>query len=211
MFSQKPSISEHKHNYIEKLKEMYRLDENKNLLGNCVEDAQNVVHLFTGKSIFWTEKDAFSFVPVEELFLKNDNRYVHSIVQDLFNNKSEHVIFYIEHDWNRHAYAIEKETYKGKVQYRIYQSWILKFVFLDWLEKRGKFPFTPVELKDFIQNIIHQIDKDQNPKKGFSLFCCRKNPRLEYNIRMIKFDFNEEAFEKYYAITLKNSTSRINI
>jgi hypothetical protein len=211
MLSSKTSIPEHKHIYIEKLKEIYRLDENKNPLGNCLEDAQNVVHLLTGESIFGTKNDAFSVVPVEELSLKNDNRYAHPIVQDLFNNKPGHVIFYIEHDRNRHAYAIEKETYQGKVQYRVYQSWILKFVFLDWLEKRGQYPFTTDELKDFIQNVIHQIDEDQNPKKGLSFFCCRKKPRLEYNIRMIKFDFNKEALEKSYNIKLKKSINCMSI
>ncbi len=210
MFSQKSSVSENKLDHIEKLKEIYRLDEEKNLIGNCIEDAQNVVHIFTGKSIFFTKNDAFSFIPAEELFLKKDNICSHPIVQDLFSNKSEHVIFYVEHDWNRHVYAIEKEIYQGKTQYRIYQSWICKFTLLDWLEGRGKTSFTPAELKKFIQNVIHQIAEDQSPSGMLRFFCCRKNKKIESNIRMIKLEFNKESLEKNYNYAIKSPRKLYN-
>lgn len=186
--------------HINKLKKViYRNKETFLSQSNCLETALNVVFFLSGESAFYSYKNA-RIIQTNEFFLKEAASYSHSIIKDLFSKSgsSEHSVFYILFDGNRHALVIEKESNKEITLYRVYQSWINKFTLIDWLDGRGKPPYTSIELIDFIQNTVNQISKENGPTGCCNFFCCGKKETQKSVAAVIKFKFNTHALEKYY-------------
>lgn len=192
-------FKEFESSHIDKLKKVMSLKKETFFeQTNCLEMASSVVFFLTGESVFLSHKN-ISLIPTDEFLLKKETNYAHRLIKDLFTQLTtpEHSVFYIEFGGNAHALVIEKESNKGKTQYRVYQSWISKFTLLGWLEGRGKHPYTSTELIDFIHNTIKQISKESNRSGWCDFFCCSKKKMIK-PVGVMKFKFNTHALEKNY-------------
>jgi hypothetical protein len=184
--------------HIDKLKKIVNYDyEEKKLIEqtNCLITSDSVFFLLTGKSAFFSQKNA-SLISADIFFKKE----VYS-TQDLFTQSeaSEHSVFHIEFAGNAHALVIEKNSHKKRTEYRIYQSWIGEFTLQDWLEHKGKHSYTQPELLNFIQNIIHRLARDKSQSGWCSFFCCSKKKIIKsISVEIIKFPFNPDALDKNY-------------
>jgi hypothetical protein len=163
---------------------------------NCLGVAGSVVFFLTGKSVFFSDEEIFS-VPMNKFFLKRDSVFSYKIVEDLLkqSKEPEHAIFYIEFGGNFHSLVIEKESNEKMTLFRVYQSWVNKFTLIDWLEGKGKYPYTALELIEFIQDTINKIYKESERSACCSFFCSNK---VNIIIEIKKFKFNTHFLEKNY-------------
>lgn len=188
--------------HVEKLKKVFSTEHNIND-SDCISTSEYVVFLLTGQSLSYADSSSTK-IPSNEILAKQNSVYSHQAVKDLFDtsDKTEHSIFYIEHDSSSHAYVIEKETSITGTHFRIYQSWIFEFTLFEWMNGEGNKTYNADQIQNFIQSVIREIYKRDNPANGFSLFCCN-NDRNNYTkvtspIKIMKFKFNDKELEQTY-------------